>query len=228
MRAPSMNCTRFGLPLDAAGDRVWSWCRMPGEALLIGIVIIAVAVAGSAAIAPGLASDRAGRTAGQRPVSRHRVDQLQCDIREPAAAALFPALDDARTMIVVSSAIVFVYAPSVIGVRVGSRSTRVPRVLRTISLSPRGPPRQTVRLNSCFAPLPATRSPCGSSCPWPPSASTRWPSVPSTASPGALVHRGSGFGPVAVTSRAGPSRRRGGRRRTSPPSSSTVARSERR
>jgi hypothetical protein len=39
---------------------------MPGEALLIGIATIAVVVAGFAAIAPALASDRAGWTVGQR------------------------------------------------------------------------------------------------------------------------------------------------------------------
>ena len=91
---------------------------MPGEALLIGIATIAVVVAGFAAIAPGLASDRAGWTAGQRFRLRGIVStSFNVTFESLLPAVLFPALDDARTTIVVSSALVFVYAAFVIGVR---------------------------------------------------------------------------------------------------------------
>ena len=91
---------------------------MPGEALLIGIATIAVVVAGFAAIAPGLGSDRAGWTAGQRFRLRGIVStSFNVTFESLLPAVLFPALDDARTTIVVSSAVVFVYAAFVIGVR---------------------------------------------------------------------------------------------------------------
>ncbi len=91
---------------------------MPGEALLIGIATIAVVVAGFAAIAPGLASDRAGWTVGQRYRLRGIVStSFNVTFESLLPAVLFPALDDARTTMVVSSALVFVYAAFVIGVR---------------------------------------------------------------------------------------------------------------
>ena len=91
---------------------------MPGEALLIGIATIAVVVAGFAAIAPGLAADRAGWTAGQRFRLRGIVStSFNVTFESLLPAVIFPALDDARTTIVISSAIVFVYALFVISVR---------------------------------------------------------------------------------------------------------------
>ena len=91
---------------------------MPGEALLIGIATIAVVVAGFAAIAPGLASDRAGWTVGQRFRLRGIVStSFNVTFESLLPAVLFPALDDARTTIILSSAIVFVYALFVISVR---------------------------------------------------------------------------------------------------------------
>lgn len=91
---------------------------MPGEALLIGIATIAVVVAGFAAIAPGLASDRAGWTVGQGFRLRGIVStSFNVTFESLLPAVIFPALDDARTTIVVSSALVFVYALFVIGVR---------------------------------------------------------------------------------------------------------------
>ena len=90
---------------------------MPGEALLIGIATIAVVVAGFAAIAPGLGSDR-GWTAGQRFRLRSIVStSFNVTFESLLPAVLFPAIDDARTTIVVSSAIVFVYAVFIISVR---------------------------------------------------------------------------------------------------------------
>ncbi len=91
---------------------------MPSEALLIGIATIAVVVAGFAAIAPGLASDRAGWTVGQRFRLRGIVStSFNVTFESLLPAVLFPALDDVRTTIVVSSAIVFAYALFVISVR---------------------------------------------------------------------------------------------------------------
>ena len=91
---------------------------MPGEALLIGIATIAVVVAGFAAIAPGLASDRAGWTVGQRFRLRGIVStSFNVTFESLLPAVIYPALNDARTTIVVSSAVVFVYALVVIGVR---------------------------------------------------------------------------------------------------------------
>jgi len=91
---------------------------MPGEALLIGIATIAVVVAGFAAIAPGLASDRAGSTPGQRYRLRGIVStSFNVTFESLLPAVLFPAFGDARTTIVVSSAVVFVYAFFVISVR---------------------------------------------------------------------------------------------------------------
>ncbi len=91
---------------------------MPGEALLIGIATIAVVVAGFAAIAPGLASDRAGWTVGQRFRLRGIVStSFNVTFESLLPVVLFPALDDARTTIVISSALVFVYAVFIISVR---------------------------------------------------------------------------------------------------------------
>jgi hypothetical protein len=91
---------------------------MPGEALLIGIATIAVVVAGFAAIAPGLASDRAGWTVGQRFRLRGIVStSFNVTFESLLPAVIFPALNDARTTLVVSSALVFVYAVFVISVR---------------------------------------------------------------------------------------------------------------
>jgi hypothetical protein len=91
---------------------------MPGEALLIGIATIAVVVAGFAAIAPGLASDRAAWTVGQRFRLRGIVStSFNVTFESLLPAVLYPALDDVRTTIVVSSAVVFVYPVFVISVR---------------------------------------------------------------------------------------------------------------
>lgn len=91
---------------------------MPGEALLIGIATIAVVVAGFAAIAPGLASDRAGWTVGQRYRLRGIVStSFNVTFESLLPAVLFPALDNARTTLVASSAVVFFYALFVIIVR---------------------------------------------------------------------------------------------------------------
>ena len=91
---------------------------MPGEALLIGIATIAVVVAGFAAIAPGLASDRAGWAIGQRYRLRSIVStSFNVTFESLLPAVLFPALNDARTAIVVSSALVFLYCLFVIGTR---------------------------------------------------------------------------------------------------------------
>jgi hypothetical protein len=91
---------------------------MPGEALLIGIATIAVVVAGFAAIAPGLASDRAGWTVGQRFRLRGIVStSFNVTFESLLPAVIFPAVNDARTTLVISSAIVFVYALFIIGVR---------------------------------------------------------------------------------------------------------------
>ena len=91
---------------------------MPGEALFVGIATIAVVVAGFAAIAPGLASDRAGWTAGQRYRLRGIVStSFNVTFESLLPAVIFPAFNDARTTLVVSSAIVFVYAVFVISVR---------------------------------------------------------------------------------------------------------------
>ncbi len=91
---------------------------MPGEALLIGIATIAVVVAGFAAIAPGLASDRAGWTVGQRYRLRGIVStSFNVTFESLLPAVLFPAVNDARTTLVISSAVVFVYALFVITVR---------------------------------------------------------------------------------------------------------------
>ena len=91
---------------------------MPGEALLIGIATIAVVVAGFAAIAPGLAADRAGWTVGQRYRLRGIVStSFNVTFESLLPAVLFPALNDERATLVLSSAIVFVYAVFVISVR---------------------------------------------------------------------------------------------------------------
>jgi hypothetical protein len=91
---------------------------MPGEALLVGIATIAVVVAGFAAIAPGLAADRAGWTVGQRYRLRGIVStSFNVTFESLLPAVIFPALNDARTTLVVSSAMVFLYALFVIIVR---------------------------------------------------------------------------------------------------------------
>ncbi len=91
---------------------------MPGEALLIGIATIAVVVAGFAAIAPGLASDGAGWTVGQRYRLRGIVStSFNVTFESLLPAVIFPALNDARATLVVSSAIVFPYALFVISFR---------------------------------------------------------------------------------------------------------------
>jgi len=91
---------------------------MPGEALLIGIATIAVVVAGFAAIAPALASDRAAWTIGQRYRLRAIVStSFNVTFESLLPAVLFPALDDVRTTLVVASALVFWYALFVIVVR---------------------------------------------------------------------------------------------------------------
>ncbi len=91
---------------------------MPGEALLIGIATIAVVVAGFAAIAPGLATDRAGWTVGQRFRLRGIVStSFNVTFESLLPAVIYPALEDARATLVISSALVFVYALFVISVR---------------------------------------------------------------------------------------------------------------
>ncbi len=91
---------------------------MPGEAVLIGIATIAVVVAGFAAIAPGFASDGAGWTVGQRYRLRGIVStSFNVTFESLLPAVLFPAFDDPRTTIVVSSALVFPYALFVITFR---------------------------------------------------------------------------------------------------------------
>jgi hypothetical protein len=91
---------------------------MPGEALFVGIATIAVVVAGFAAIAPGLASDRAGWTVGQRFRLRGIVStSFNVTFESLLPAVIFPAVNDARTTLVISSALVFPYALLVIGVR---------------------------------------------------------------------------------------------------------------
>ena len=100
-------------------------------------------MAGFAAIAPGLASDRAGWTVGQRYRLRGIVStSFNVTFESLLPAVIFPALDDARTTIVLSSAVVFVYALFVIGVR--SRQliqAGCPGSVGRSSSSPRGSPR---------------------------------------------------------------------------------------
>lgn len=91
---------------------------MPGEALLVGIATVAVVVAGFAAIAPGLASDGASWTVGQRYRLRGIVStSFNVTFESLLPAVLFPALDSDRTTLVASSAVVFSYALFVIIVR---------------------------------------------------------------------------------------------------------------
>ena len=67
---------------------------------------------------PDSASDRAGWTAGQRFRLRGIVStSFNVTFESLLPAVLFPALDDARATIVLSSAIVFVYALFIITVR---------------------------------------------------------------------------------------------------------------
>lgn len=90
---------------------------MPGEALLVGIATVAVVVAGFAAIAPAMASD-GSRTVGQRFRVRGIVStSFNVTFESLLPAVLFPAFDDERTTLVVSSAIVFAYALFIISVR---------------------------------------------------------------------------------------------------------------
>lgn len=91
---------------------------MPGEALLIGIATVAVVVAGFAAIAPGLASDRSAWTDGQRYRLRGIVStSFNVTFESLLPAVLYPAVADERGTLVLSSAVVFVYALFVIAVR---------------------------------------------------------------------------------------------------------------
>jgi hypothetical protein len=91
---------------------------MPGEGLLIGIATVAVVVAGFAAIAPGLAADRSAWTVGQRFRLRGIVStSFNVTFESLLPAVLFPGLPSERATLVVSSALVFVYALFVIGVR---------------------------------------------------------------------------------------------------------------
>ena len=91
---------------------------MPGEVLLIGIATVAVVVAGFAAIAPGLAPDAAGWT------DRHRIrlrgivsTSFNVTFESLLPVALFPAISDERTTLVVASALVFAYLLVVVLVR---------------------------------------------------------------------------------------------------------------
>jgi hypothetical protein len=91
---------------------------MPGEAVLVGIATIAVVVAGFAAIAPGLAPDGAGWAVGQRFRLRGIVStSFNVTFESLLPAVIYPALNDARTTLVISSAIVFPYALFVISFR---------------------------------------------------------------------------------------------------------------
>ncbi len=91
---------------------------MPGEALLIGIATVAVVVAGFAAIAPGMASDRSAWTAGQRYRLRGIVStSFNVTFESLLPVVLYPALGDDRKALVVSSALVFVYALIIITTR---------------------------------------------------------------------------------------------------------------
>jgi hypothetical protein len=91
---------------------------MPGEAILVGIATIAVVVAGFAAIAPGLSSDRSGWTAGQRFRLRGIVStSFNVTFESLLPAVIFPALNDERTTLVLASAVVFPYALFVISFR---------------------------------------------------------------------------------------------------------------
>ena len=91
---------------------------MPGEAVFVGIATIAVVVAGFAAIAPGLASGGSGWTAGQRFRLRGIVStSFNVTFESLLPAVLFPALNDARSTLVLASAVVFGYALFVITFR---------------------------------------------------------------------------------------------------------------
>jgi hypothetical protein len=91
---------------------------VPGEALLIGIATVAVVVAGFAAIAPGIGPERAQWTAAQRFRLRGIVwTSFNVTFESLLPAVLFPALDEPRSSILISSAVVFVYAVVVISVR---------------------------------------------------------------------------------------------------------------
>ncbi len=91
---------------------------IPGEALFVGIGTIAVVVAGFAAIAPGLSSDRSGWTAGQRFRLRGIVStSFNVTFESLLPAVIFPAVNDERTTLIVASAVVFPYALFVISFR---------------------------------------------------------------------------------------------------------------
>jgi hypothetical protein len=91
---------------------------MPGEALFVGIATVAVVVAGFAAIAPALAAGGSAWTAGQRFRLRGIVStSFNVTFESLLPAVLFPALNDARTTIVLTSAVVFCYAVFVISFR---------------------------------------------------------------------------------------------------------------
>ena len=91
---------------------------MPGEVLLIGIATVAVVVAGFAAIAPGLAPDPSGWTDSHRIRLRGIVStSFNVTFESLLPVALFPAIDNERTTIVVASALVFGYLLVVVAVR---------------------------------------------------------------------------------------------------------------
>ena len=91
---------------------------MPGEALLIGIATVAVVVAGFAAVAPGIAPDAAQWTAGHRIRLRAIVStSFNVTFESLLPVVLFPAFNDERATLVVTSALVFAYLTVVIGVR---------------------------------------------------------------------------------------------------------------
>jgi hypothetical protein len=91
---------------------------MPGEALLIGIATVAVVVAGFAAIAPGVAPDRARWTASHRLRLRAIVStSFNVTFESLLPVALFPALNGERGALVLASAIVFAYLLFVVVIR---------------------------------------------------------------------------------------------------------------
>lgn len=91
---------------------------MPGEVLLIGIATVAVVVAGFAAIAPGLGPDAAAWTDSHRIRLRGIVStSFNVTFESLLPVALFPAIGDERTTIVVASALVFGYVLIVVSLR---------------------------------------------------------------------------------------------------------------
>lgn len=91
---------------------------MPGEALLIGIATVAVVVAGFAAIAPGIAADASGWTAGHRIRLRAIVStSFNVTFEGLLPPVLFPALGSERATHVLASALAFGYLLFVIVIR---------------------------------------------------------------------------------------------------------------